>query len=493
MSILKVENITKVFPGTVALDNVNIEFESGKVNALLGKNGSGKSTLVKIINGVQEATSGRILLDGNEIKFSDPKEAMNNGVATVFQELSLVPGMSVAENIWMGRLPMRGSFVDWKKTYQTAKNLLDSIGIDINPREMVYNLSMWQMQMIEIAKAMSFEPKVILLDEPTSALAQHEVAMLFKLIRELKKKDVIIIYISHKLQELWEIADYCTVLRDGIYAGRLDMKECQHKDVIRLMFGDVEVKCRPDDLKPQDEVILKVEKLSREQKFHNVSFELKKGEILGIAGMLGSGRTELLRSIFGVDSFDSGKIIFEGKEVKNPTPKKMKELGFALTPEDRKFEGLVQIMSVKQNLSNASLKLISKGVFIDRNKENEFADRQIANLDIKTPNKDVLVSSLSGGNQQKVVVGNWLNTSPKVIFLDEPSRGIDVGAKQQIFEIIWELSRKGISSIVVSSELEELLEVCNRIIVLRLGEITGEIKPESCHLEDLYAVCMGGK
>mgnify|MGYP000914046734 CR=1 FL=1 len=493
MSILKVENITKVFPGTVALSNVNIEFESGKVNALLGKNGSGKSTLVKIINGVHEATSGRILLDGKEIKFSDPKEAMNNGVATVFQELSLVPGMSVAENIWMGRLPMKGKFVDWKKTYQSAQELLDSIGIDINPKEMVYNLSMWQMQMIEIAKAMSFEPKVLLLDEPTSALAHNEVEMLFKLIRELKKKDVIIIYISHKLQELWEIADNCTVLRDGILAGRLDMKECQHKDVIRLMFGDVEVKCRPADLKPQDEVVLKVENLCRDQKFKNISFELRKGEILGIAGMLGSGRTELLRSIFGVDRFDSGKIYFEGKEVKNPTPKKMKELGLALTPEDRKLEGLVQHMTVKQNLTNASLKLISKGVFIDRHRETEFANRQIENLEIKTPSVDAPVSSLSGGNQQKVVVGNWLNTSPKVIFLDEPSRGIDVGAKQQIFEIIWNLSRQGIASIVVSSELEELLEVCNRIIVLRLGVITGEIEPENCKLEDLYAVCMGGK
>ena len=492
MSKLIAENVTKVFPGTVALDKVNVEFDSGKVNALLGKNGSGKSTLVKIINGVQEATSGRILLDGKEIKFSDPKEAMDNGVATVFQELSLVPGMSVAENIFMGRLPMKGKFVDWKKTYQSAQDLLTSIGIDINPKEMVYSLSMWQMQMIEIAKAMSFEPKVILLDEPTSALAQHEVEMLFKLIRELKKKDVIIIYISHKLQERWEIADNCSVLRDGIYAGRLDMKEAEHKDVIHLMFGDVEVKYRPADLKPQDEVILKVDNMCRKHKLNNVSFELKKGEILGIAGMLGSGRTELLRSLFGVDNYDSGKVIFEGKEVKKPTPKKMKELGLALTPEDRKYEGLVQIMSVKENLCNASLRLISKGAFLDKTKENEFADRQIDHLQIKTPSKDIPVSSLSGGNQQKVVVGNWLNTSPKVILFDEPSRGIDVNAKQQIFEMIWELSRQGISSIVVSSELEELLEVCNRIIVLRQGQVIGEVEPENYQLEDLYAVCMGG-
>lgn len=493
MSILKAENITKVFPGTVALDKVNVEFESGKVNALLGKNGSGKSTLVKIINGVHSATSGRIVLDGKEIKFNNPKEAMDNGVATVFQELSLVPGMSVAQNIWMGRLPMKGKFVDWKQTNRSAGDLLNSIGIDINPKEMVYNLSMWQMQMIEIAKAMSFNPKVLLLDEPTSALAQHEVEMLFTLIRELRKKDVIIIYISHKLQELWEIADNCTVLRDGIYAGRLEMKDAKHKDVIHLMFGDVEVKYRPEDVKPQDEVLLKIENLNRQDVLNDVSFELKKGEILGIAGMLGSGRTELLRSIFGVDNFDSGKIIFEGNEVKKPTPKKMKELGFALTPEDRKYEGLVQIMSVKQNLCNASLNLISNGVFMDKGLQNEFADRQIENLAIKTPSKDIPVSSLSGGNQQKVVVGNWLNTSPKVIFLDEPSRGIDVEAKQQIFEIIWELARQGISSIVVSSELEELLEVCNRILVLRRGEVIADIEPQDYQLEDLYAVCMGGK
>lgn len=493
MSILQAQNITKEFPGTVALDNVSVTFESGKVNALVGKNGSGKSTLIKIINGAQPTTEGKILIDDKEMNFSGPKDAFDKGIATVYQELSLVPGMTVAENILMGRYEMKGRLVDWKKTYSIASQLLKEMDIDISPKEMVYNLSMWQCQMIEIAKAMSYNPKVILLDEPTSALAQNEIQMLFKLIRELKKKDVIIIYITHRLQELWEIADTCTVLRDGKLTGKIDIKEAAHKQLLDLMFGDVEIKYRPSDLKHSDEVALKVSKLTREPAFRDVSFELRKGEILGIAGMLGSGRTELLRSIFGADRFDSGEITVGKENIKSPNPVKMKEMGIALTPEDRKNEGLVQIMSIKDNLCNASLKLMSKGAFIDKKLEKEFSNRQVENLQIKVSDINLQVTSLSGGNQQKVVVGNWLNTSPQIIFFDEPSRGIDVNAKQQIFQIIWDLSRKGISSIVVSSELEELLEVCHRILIMRYGQIQGEVRPEDLKIEDLYSLCMGGK
>ncbi len=492
MSVLTVKHISKQFPGTLALDDVSVSFESGKVNALIGKNGSGKSTLVKIINGAQSATAGTVYLDETELKFSDPKEAFEKGIATVYQELSLVPGMTVAENIFLGKFPMKGKFIDWKETYRQTNELLQSMGIMINPKEMVYSLSMWQCQMLEIAKAMSTNPKVILLDEPTSSLALAETKILFDLIRKLKEQDVIILYISHRLQELWEIADTCTVLRDGMLTGHTEMEGTTHAEILHMMFGDTQVQDRPEDLVFTNDVVMKVSHLTRGRKVKDVSFDLHKGEILGIAGMLGSGRTELLRAIFGIDPYDSGEVFVNGEKVIHSNPVKLKEMGVALTPEDRKHEGLIQLMSVKGNLCVASLKLMSNGAFIDKDLEKEFVDRQIDHLQIKVPSVDLPVSSLSGGNQQKVVVGNWLNTMPKIMMFDEPSRGIDVNAKQQIFNIIWDLSRKGISSIVVSSELEELLEVCHRILIMRYGSIVGEVEAKDLQIDGLYTLCMGG-
>lgn len=494
MSVLETRKLTKTYPGTIALDEVSLSFESGKVHALIGKNGCGKSTLLKIFSGAVEPTSGEVFIDGLPVKFNSPSDAFEKGISTVYQELSLVPGMSVAENILMGRLPMKGSLVDWKKTYSLAAQLLKEMNVDISPREMVYNLSMWKCQMLEIVKGVSSNPKVLLLDEPTSSLAQNEVQLLFKMIRELKRnKDVIIIYVSHRLQELWEIADDCTVLRDGRFIGSRDMKDVTHKDVIQMMFGDMEIRTRPDDLKIDEEIILELKGLTRKKCFEDISIRLRKGEVLGIAGMLGSGRTELLKSIFGADPFDSGEIIYRGKRINSPNPVKMKRIGIAMTPEDRKREGLVQIMSIRNNLCVASLEKIAPGMFISSAVEDEFVKRQVDELQIKVSSVDYPVSSLSGGNQQKVVVGNWLNTDPQVMFFDEPSRGIDVNAKQQIFQIIWELSRKGISSIMVSSELEELLEVCHRILIMRQGRIVDEVIPDNLKIEDLYTVCMGGK
>ncbi|HHU49905.1 MAG: sugar ABC transporter ATP-binding protein [Caldicoprobacterales bacterium] len=493
MSILTIKDISKRFPGTLALDRVSTFFESGKVNALIGKNGSGKSTLVKIINGAQPATSGEIYLDDERMEFSHPDEAIGKGIATVYQELSLISGMSVAENLFLGRFPMKGKFIDWKKTYDMTEKLLKGMKIDIDAKEKIYNLSMWQCQMIEIAKAMSTDPKVILLDEPTSSLSKAETEILFDLIKELKKKDVIIIYITHRLQELWEVADTCTILRDGVLVGKVDMKDTSKKQILGMMFGEVEVQRRPEDLVHEDRVVLSVRNLTMGKKVKDVSFDLYKGEVLGIAGMLGSGRTELLRAIFGIDKYDEGEIIFDGKAVKRPTPQKMKEMGMGLTPEDRKHEGLIQIASIRDNLCVASLKRISNGLFIDKAREEEFVWNQVNRLQIKFGDIDAEVSSLSGGNQQKVVVGNWLNNQPRLMMFDEPSRGIDVNAKQQIFKIMWELSRQGISSIVVSSELEELLEVCHRIIVMRYGKITDEVIPEGTSIEGLYSICMGGE
>jgi ribose transport system ATP-binding protein len=493
MGILRTENITKIYPGTVALDKVSVSFGSGKVHAIIGKNGSGKSTLVKIFSGAIEQTSGDFYLDDVQLAFKDPIDAFRKGIAMVYQELSLVQGMTVAENILIGRLPMKGKFVDWKRTYTRAEELLKEYNVDIPSDAYIYDLSMWQCQMLEVVKAMSYNPKVLLLDEPTSALASHEVQSLFNMIRTLKQKDVIIIYISHKLHELWEIADTCTVLRDGKLIGTTAMSGTTRNEVLHMMFGDLQIKSRPEDLAVSDEVVLSVCGLTGKHKFEDVSFDLRKGEILGIAGMLGSGRTELLRAIFGADKADTGEIFFGGEKIKKATPEKMRNAGLALTPEDRKREGLNLKSNVKDNLCYASLNLISDGYFVNRKKEALFVNKQIDDLQIKVSSPEDMMTSLSGGNQQKVVVGNWLNISPRVIFFDEPSRGIDVNAKQQIFQIIWEQSRKGISSVMVSSELEELLEVCHRILIMRDGHITGEVIPENINIEQLYSLCMGGK
>jgi|YelNatPaOPRAMG01_1025707.scaffolds.fasta_scaffold13977_4 ribose transport system ATP-binding protein len=497
MSVLEAHNIVKVFPGTIALNGVNVSFKSGEVHALVGKNGSGKTTLVKIFSGAFRPTKGEILFDGKPLNFNSPKDAFDKGIATVYQELSLIPGLTVAENIFVGRLPMKktilGEIVDWDKTYRMAKELLDELRVNIPPKEVLYRLSMWQWEIVEIAKAMSFNPKVIMLDEPTSSLAYHETHALFDIIRELKKKDVVIIYITHRLHELWEIADTCTVLRDGNVVDTVSMKDVNPKDIVKMMFGEVEIRTRPKELKYSDEVVLEIKGLSRRHQFEDISFKLRKGEILGIAGMLGSGRTELLKAIFGVNPIDRGEIIVSGKKVEKLDPIEMKHLGIVMTPEDRKREGLIQIHSVKNNLCLASLELLGKGSFVDRNLEDEFARREIRELDIKVSNYLLPISSLSGGNQQKVVVGKWLNTSPRVILFDEPTRGIDVSAKQQIFEIIWEQSRNGIASIIVSSELEELIEVCHRILIMRHGKIIGEVLPEEITIEELYSMCMGGE
>ncbi|TXK74563.1 sugar ABC transporter ATP-binding protein [Paenibacillus sp. N3.4] len=493
MRILETIKVTKRYSGTVALDDVTVSFESGKVHALLGKNGSGKSTLLKIFSGAIEPTHGHVHLDGQMMNFRNPSEALAHGITTVYQELSLIPGLSVAENIFLGRMPMKGLIVDWQRTYTLANELLKELGVEIAAEELVYNLSVGQAQMIEIVKAMSFNPKVLQLDEPTSALAKSEIDSLFTMIRKLKQKNVIIIYVSHRLHELWEIADTCTVLREGQFIGKALMHELTRKDVIQMMFGDVEIRKRPGDLHISDEVVLEVKGLSRNHKFRDISLQLRKGEILGIAGMLGSGRTELLKSIFGADPFDKGEIYCNGKRILKPTPEKMKKAGLAYTPEDRKHEGLNQIASIKDNLCIASLDLISQGYFISKQVENEFVQRQVRDLQIKIADTLYPVSSLSGGNQQKVVVGNWLNTNPQIMFFDEPTRGIDVNAKQQIFQIIWEQSRKGVSSIIVSSELEELLEVCHRILILRDGQLAGEYSPEELKIDDLYALSMGGE
>ncbi|MBF9014625.1 MULTISPECIES: sugar ABC transporter ATP-binding protein [unclassified Oceanispirochaeta] len=491
---LQTECLRKVYPGTVALDDFTVGFDGGKVHAIIGKNGSGKSTLIKIISGAINPTSGILRVDGLEVKMDTPLDAFDKGIATVYQELSLIPDLTVAENILLGRLVKTDGLIpriDWKASYAKAQRILDEMEVDISVDQAVKYLSVGQQQVIEIAKAMSYKPLVLMLDEPTSALAAHEVNSLFTVIRKLKEKGVAILYISHRLQELNEIADTVTVIRDGHFIGKIDMQDASSEQIVHMMFGDVEQKHRPSDLKIEDETVLEVKGLSDNRHFSDISFSVKKGEILGIAGMLGSGRTELLRSIFGADKLQEGSIIFNGREITNPDPVLMKSLGMGLTPENRKEEGLVQVLSTNENLCLASLDRIGgRGGYINRKMEEPYIKGPIEKLHALVPRADLPVSSLSGGNQQKIVVGNWLNTNPQLMIYDEPSRGIDVQAKQQIFQIMWDLSREGISSLVVSSELEELLEICHRILIMRQGRIIDQVKPEDLRIEQLYAMCM---
>ncbi len=494
MSVLKIsmEHITKDYPGTRALDDINLTYEGGQVHTLVGKNGSGKSTLVKILAGAVKPTEGEFFLNDEPLHFNSTSDAYKKGITSVYQEMSLIPGLTVAENIFLGRLPKKYKMNDWPKTFQQAGELLEIMKSEIDPHEMVSRLSMWQMQVVEITKALSFDPKVIMLDEPTSALAQNEIENLFKAIRALRDHGVIVIYISHKLQELPQIADTVTVLRDGKLIGTRRMDDLTQKEIIHMMFGEVRIRTRPKDLKAQEETILEVQGLNREGHYQDINFKLKRGEVLGIAGMLGSGRSELLRGIFGADPIDSGEVLVQGKVFKSTNPIKMVESGVGLTPENRKEEGLILIHSVRDNLCYASMNITADGWIENKRKRNAFAEKQVKELDIVVSNLDAACQSLSGGNQQKVVLGNWLNTQPKIMLYDEPSRGIDVNAKQQIFEIIWQQARKGVSAIFVSTELEELLEVCHRILIMRKGRIVDEMDPEQINVVQLYEICMGG-
>lgn len=490
---IRMEHITKDYPGTRALDDISVAFEGGKINAVVGKNGSGKSTLVKILAGAVKPTNGEFYLNEDRLHFNSTSDAYDKGIASVYQEMSLVPGLSVAENIFLGRLPKKNNFIDWPKAYQLANDLLKQMKINIDPHELVSRLSMWQMQVVEITKALSFNPKVILLDEPTSALTHNEIENLFNAVRALRDQGVVVIYISHKLQELPQIADTVSVLRDGKLVGTKLKSEVTQKEIIHMMFGEVKQKKRPIDLRVRDETVMEVKGLCRDSWYKDINFKLKRGEVLGIAGMLGSGRTELLRGIFGADTVDSGEVEIEGITYKSANPVKMVKAGVGLTPENRKLEGLILIHSVRDNLCYASMNITANGWIENKRMRNSFAEKQVKDLDITVSDYNAPCNSLSGGNQQKVVVGNWLNTSPKIMLYDEPSRGIDVNAKQQIFEIIWQQARMGVATIFVSTELEELLEVCHRILIMRQGQIVDEVNPSKIDVTDLYEICMIGE
>jgi ribose transport system ATP-binding protein len=491
---LEARDIRKEYPGTTALRDASLTFQGGKIHVLVGKNGAGKSTLVKILTGAITPTSGSLLLNGIPLDLQTPADAIRHGIHAVYQELSLVPELSVAENILLGRLPRAGrslpGVVDWPCTFALAGRYLQDLGVSLDVRMPVRQLSIAQQQLVEIAKAMSFDPAVLLLDEPTSALSHTETEHLFSLLRALAERGVAMIYVTHRLQEIRIIGDVVTALRDGTVVNTVPADRATAASLVEMMFGESIARSR--DVPPLSEhtPVLRTQNFGRDRAFQDVNFTLHRGEILGIAGVLGSGRTELLRALFGADRATEGHVHIGGASIRPASPTQMKSLGVAFAPENRKDEGLVQILSIRANFCLASLDRIARRGFTSRRREVTAVGKQSHEVDLTAPDIEAAVSSLSGGNQQKVVIGKWLNTEPRVLLLDEPTRGIDVKAKRQIFQILWNLSRQGLSSVVVSSELEELLDVCHRVIIMRNGRITGEIDPATSSLEQLFSLCM---
>ncbi|MCJ7658078.1 MAG: sugar ABC transporter ATP-binding protein [Anaerolineales bacterium] len=494
--ILKAVQINKQYPGVKALNNVEFELQQGEVRALLGKNGAGKSTLVKILSGAITPDSGEIYINGELITIRSPGDAFEAGIAMVYQEMSLVKGLTVAENILMGRWPHRKflgiSVIQKQQVLKQAREALDLMGVELDLNQIISRLSVPEQQMVEIAKAVSFQPKVLILDEPTSSLPQVEVDHLLELVRNLAANGVSIIYVSHRLQEIPRVADSLTVLRDGELIGTIPVSEASPERIANMMIGSALTKTHVETVHSDEEknVRLSVRNLSRSKYLYDVSFDLYEGEVLGIAGLLGSGRTEILRSIFGLDHFDSGSISIEGEEISHPTPTVMKSRGIGLTPEDRKAQGLVLIMNVGDNLTLSCAERVSNYQVIFPKKKRQLAEEMVNVLDIQTPSLEVKTLSLSGGNQQKVVIGKWLNAQVKILMMDEPTRGIDIHAKEQVYKLVRDLAKSGISVIFVSSEIEEVLSVSDRVLVINQGRIIAEMPSREAELEQVLALTM---
>lgn len=490
--ILQIKKVRKEFPGILALNDVSFNIERGKVHALIGENGAGKSTIMKILAGIYPLDSGEILLNGKQYMAKNPADALNKGISMIHQELDLVLDMTVEQNISAGREPtgFLGT-VNKKKLEKQAQKLLDDMGLNIRATSYVRELSVAQMQMVAIAKATSANADLVIMDEPTSAITDKEVDQLFEIIARLKKQNKSVIYISHRLEEIFKISDMITVLRDGCHIETKLTKKMTRTELVRLMVGrelkDLFIKESPA-ICEDSKTTLKVEGLTRHGEFEDVNFEIKKGEILGFSGLMGAGRTEVMETIFGLRRADKGTIYLNGKKISIRKPKDAIKSGIAFISEDRKIYGLNLIGSVRTNMSMAYMKMIQRlGIVLNFKKERELVDEQIKQLKLKTPNREFIVNNLSGGNQQKVIVGKWLIGAPEILIMDEPTRGIDVGAKVEIYRIMDNLAKQGKSIIMISSEMPELLGMSDRIIVLCQGKMTGEFIREECSQERLMA------
>ncbi len=487
--LLVMEGICKSFPGVKALDDARLTVRGGSVHALMGENGAGKSTLMKCLFGVYTPDAGRITLLGEEVRFHNAKEALLGGVAMVHQELSQAMKLSVMDNMFLGRYPRVSPylpFISERRLYEATREVFEELGIDINPREKMENLSVSKRQMIEIAKAVSYDAKVIVFDEPTSSLSESEAEKLFGIIEMLKNRGCAIIYISHKMDEILRISDEITVMRDGRHIATRDAQDISTREIIKLMVGRELGERYPQKTNKVSGELLKVKNLNSEySKLRNINFSLQKGEILGVAGLDGSGRSELVESVFGLRKCEEKEIYLNGKRLKNDSPKESIKNGFALLTEERRETGIFSILSIKENTVISSLEGFSRGPFLsDKDMKNATVDA-IDTLKIKTPSERAKIENLSGGNQQKVILARWLLTSPEVLMLDEPTRGIDVGAKYEIYKLIIDLATEGKGIILVSSEMGELLGICDRILVMSGGRIAGELKREEATQEKI--------
>lgn len=497
--VLELKNIVKRFPGVLALDRVKLQLIKGEVHVLLGENGAGKSTLIKVMTGAFTPDEGEMYMDGEKVKFNGPIHASKLGIGAVYQEFNLIPHLTIAENIYLGKEPLKTKFLgikDMKYMVAESQKYLDMVGAKLDPRKTVDSCGVAEQQLVEIAKALASNAKVLILDEPSAALTNEEINKLFEVIRNLQKEGVTLVYISHRLEEIQEIGDRVTVLRDGTYVETVDVEK-GHLDtdyLIKLMVGrDLDNKFPKVEVEFGDEV-LKVENLSREGVIHDINLSLRRGEVLGIAGLVGAGRTEVARAIFGADKKTSGEIYINGKLTKIKTPRDAIEnnIGIGLAPEDRKSEGLVQIMSISDNVvMPCENKVSSFGVF-KKKEVDKLLDEQIKSLRIKTPSAKQYVENLSGGNQQKVVLAKWIASGAEIIILDEPTRGIDVGAKVEVYQLMNKLVKSGAGIIMISSELPELLAMSDRIVVMCEGRITGELTREEADQEKILKLAAGG-
>ncbi|MCL2151952.1 MAG: ATP-binding cassette domain-containing protein [Oscillospiraceae bacterium] len=488
--LLQIKNVSKGFPGVQALDNVSMDVRPGSIHSLMGENGAGKSTLMKCLFGIYTADKGEFILDGRKVSFSSPKQAMDNGIAMVHQELNQVHTRNVMENIWLGRFPVGITGVNHKKMYDDTIAIFKDLGISVDPKAIIKTLSVSQRQMVEIAKAVSHNSKIIVFDEPTSSLTEVEVDHLFRIIFNLRDRGCGIIYISHRMSEILQISDEVTVLRDGKLVSTALASELTIDKIITQMVGrELSNVYPPKDNVPGEVVLSVVGLTALYQNLHDVSFDLRYGEILGVSGLVGAGRTEMLENIFGLAKVKSGKILKGGKLIKNRNSRHAKRNGFAMLTEERRFNGIFSVLNVRENMTIASLKKCKvKGLYLSNKKIGSDTAWAIETLKIKTPGQKTKLRSLSGGNQQKVILGRWLLTDPDVFLFDEPTRGIDVGAKYEIYQLMVNLAKEGKAVIMVSSELPELLGICDRILVMSNGYLTGTVNAAETSQEEIMAL-----
>lgn len=490
--LLEMRSITKSFPGVKALDGVSFKLEHGEACALMGENGAGKSTLMKCLFGTQKQDSGEVLIEGCVVNFKSPKEALDGGVAMVHQELSQALKLTVAENMWLGRFPRyikQVPIVNERRMRELTLKVFEELGLALEPTRRMEELSVSERQMAEIAKAVSYDAKIIIFDEPTSSLNEEEVKRLFDIIRKLKSRGCGIVYISHKMAEIHEICDTVTVMRDGRHIATATAEELTTDKIIRLMVGRELSSRYPKRVRERGEILFEAEEISTPtERPKNASLKLYRGEILGIAGLEGAGRTELLEAIYGLSERTGGRLLLDGKEIQNRTPREAIKNGFALLTEERRTTGIFGILDITANTTISSIRRYTRGPIISDKAAARSTEECIKKLRIKTPSQKAKIRSLSGGNQQKVIIGRWLLTEPTVLMLDEPTRGIDVGAKYEIYAILSKLADEGRGIIVVSSEMSELFGICDRIIVMSNGRTAGEVNPESSTQEEIMTL-----